>query len=714
MTRSNPMKNVFLTGLIFSMLLYCSVISAESSKVNSEPIKVVIDTDAFPLEGFENDGQASGIVIDLLERIGEDSGLEYEFIPEKEYEEKYEASQQYVPIIIANVFKEKVHDGYRTSVPYLTTTSVLVGYSKDALKKEKIKVGILPWTEYAINDIKEDMNNSVIVRYETLNQAYADLSSRKIDSLAVNAFTVTKLMLRDSDLVMLTSYRHIMNYSFRFSDGASDKLISILNKGILSIPDAEKASLTLWNTAQKNKQPTLFKLGLTTLLIFSVVVYVAYVLYQYHRSRMKIKSMTYFDALTGARNFTKFMIDSERVITENSHKEYVLALFDIRDFSLYNSIYGKEKGDELLRKIVQTLELLGRQDEVFGRVNKDEFVLLLEFNEDNVRIRLEELLNTINKANEFKLRIACGCSRINASDYSLEQGYEKVLIAHKLSKQNNGMKDIYYFDEDDKAFYDYRNKVHIIESTMEQALIDGEFKIYMQPQYSTLNETIVGVEVLVRWIKAGEIRFYPNEFISIFEEDGFITQLDRYVFEEACKVLKYWKDHDIDPVNVSINFSSRNFSNEEFPEQLLEITERYGVNCSNITVEITESIAMSNDEISRKCQQRLHDYGFRIAIDDFGTGFSALSVLKDMRADVIKLDKTFFDDILKDDNAKSVVESIFLLIRKLNLTSVAEGIEVVEQVEFLRGTECDIIQGYYYARPMPVEQVNELLVKDRG
>lgn len=250
-----------------------------------------------------------------------------------------------------------------------------------------------------------------------------------------------------------------------------------------------------------------------------------------------------------------------------------------------------------------------------------------------------------------------------------------------------------------------------IEIRMEDALANGEFKMYLQPQYSLLDESVSGVEALVRWQLPDGSLLPPNDFIPIFEDNGFIRKLDYEIFCQACQVIRHWLDTGISPVTVAVNFSRLHLNNKSFVSELCGIADKYCVPHELLEIELTESVIMNNMETLTTVEQQFHRAGMRLTIDDFGAGFSSLGVLKDFRFNTLKLDRSFFEESEDPVRAQVVIAMVIQMAHELSISTVAEGIEDRAQVELLKKLDCDVIQGYYYAKPMPPEEAQKLLKK---
>ena len=284
--------------------------------------------------------------------------------------------------------------------------------------------------------------------------------------------------------------------------------------------------------------------------------------------------------------------------------------------------------------------------------------------------------------------LSIGIYKIKDEDNDIFEILDKALIAHNMSKGNYNKR---YFVYDDKM-EEKMIKEHDIEMIMEEGIEKQEFKVFYQPKINTKTGKVDGAEALVRWEREDKL-IPPNEFIPIFEKNKFIIKLDKYIFEKVCEDIKDWKDRFNRKIKVSVNISKEHLLQEEFIEEYLKIASKKNVEPEEIELEITESAMVDEDFDMFNIFKKIKETGFKISIDDSGTGYSSLSMLQNMPIDVIKIDKSFI-------NQAQILEVIMKLAKNMNLETVAEGVETSEQVQRLKGLEVDLLQGYYYSRPL--------------
>lgn len=421
-----------------------------------------------------------------------------------------------------------------------------------------------------------------------------------------------------------------------------------------------------------------------------------------------IERIAFVDEVTGASTLAKFKMDVQRILEKHPDRSYIMSKLDIAGFKLINDQFGFETGDMVIRSLASAIKsVLEYDDEIFARVNADEFVIFLRFSSmeahDVRRRQYVELFSRLTEKFEFNIKLPTGRYLITSFNDVKDDSvsvFEKVNFAHRKAKESSAENIVLYNDEIKTAIF----KEKEIESKMEAALKNHEFKLFLQPKYRLTDETLSGAEALVRWESSLNSLVYPSAFIPIFEKNGFITKLDMYMLEQTCIQIKTWLEKGIKPPVVSVNFSRIHLRNERFVDELCEICDRYQVAHSFIEIEITESTMMENEELLYGVLDRLHEKGFTVSMDDFGTGYSSLGLLRNIPIDVIKIDRSFFLPAHDNERAKAVLQNVLHLARDLKIYTVAEGVEEKAHIDMLRELGCDMVQGYYYAHPIPAEE----------
>ncbi len=444
------------------------------------------------------------------------------------------------------------------------------------------------------------------------------------------------------------------------------------------------------------------------IVVFLLILFTAYAGYSKISSLKSIEKSAYYDPLTKLPNLTKIKKDMRAILEKNKDKKYSVIKIDVENFKAVNEMFGFDIGNRVLRAFKTIRETVDEPTLMIARIGVDEFLL---FSGNGFLDDMEKRTNTyesyykelIPELGDYRISFKYGRYHIAKGEIDVDDIVTKVNMAHRISKDRKGL-----------IIYDYNDSykqeiVEIAEITnkMKTALDNDEFQLYLQPKFSVVDNSIVGAEALVRWVEPNGNCIFPDKFIPLFEKNGFIVEMDAYMLEATCAVIKKWRDTGFGHIPISVNCSRLNLNNPSFVQEFAEIVDRYEIPHQYIEMELTESAMIENEEVIEYLFAELDKFGFRISIDDFGSGYSSLGLLKNLRADTLKLDRSFFinnKDLVRGD---LVVDGIIKLAQSLNMYVVAEGIEEKTQVKFLKQIGCDAVQGYYYAKPMSILEFEE-------
>lgn len=406
------------------------------------------------------------------------------------------------------------------------------------------------------------------------------------------------------------------------------------------------------------------------------------------------------DLLTGLPMGKQYQHKVEQYIREQKESCCMIAI-DVENFRFFNRWYGREAGDELLREIALFLKNTDAEhDTISGYVGGDNFYIVMPYRQEMVSHVCRGISDVVGDAeNTAGFRPAFGACRIGMNEDNFRDIYDHATIAMNRVVGNRELNICWY---DDNLIRDIEEELRLIPE-VKRGMREREFVFYAQPKYSLSQKRIVGAEALIRWHHRSKGLIPPGSFIPTLEKNGFITELDKYLWEEVCRTIRDWLDRGLDPLPVSVNVSRRDFFSIDVPGYFKKLIEQYEIDACYIEIEITESALADDENVLKQAEGRFREYGFRVLIDDFGSGYSSLNMLKDVRADVLKLDIRFLD--LDDDNhdkGVSIMRSVFEMADNLQMPVIAEGVETEEQLGTLREMGCDLVQGYYFYRPMPV------------
>ena len=451
----------------------------------------------------------------------------------------------------------------------------------------------------------------------------------------------------------------------------------------------------------------IFFIGTLLLVMISYFIFTHNSFMALKKANEEIANLAYVDTLTGYGTWNKFQKDAEYLLS-HGYRKYAFLSFDIDKFKAINDMFGHEEGNRILKNIADTVNRNLNNHETFSRVNSDNFYMLLVYKSDENTIqRVQSIIHAIEyEITNFAPVISFGIYKINDNNkLTVRKMGDLADIAKRTVKYGESSAYAFYSEQ---MLIEMREEKHI-ENEMQNALDSHEFCVYFQPKVS-LSETpyLMGAEALVRWIKNDTV-VSPAKFIPLFERNGFIVKLDYYIMEQVCSKIKAWESLGYKNILVSVNMSRVHLTDPLFPDTLKSICDDYAINTSRIEIEITESAAFESLEVLTKVFDKLKKLGFHISIDDFGSGYSSLNMLKDLPADVLKIDRAFLTDSANNKRANDIISYVIKMARSLGMKTICEGIETDDQVTLLKSLDCDMAQGYYYARPMASHAFEEIL-----
>lgn len=379
--------------------------------------------------------------------------------------------------------------------------------------------------------------------------------------------------------------------------------------------------------------------------------------------------------------------------------------FDIRKFKIINDSYGEKFGDQILDFIIQQLADICHKEQYFFNLRSDVFMVVTEYDtEESLLEFIHKLDEKISSFKDVKLHMSYGVYTVEDKNMELRQMEDRAAMARKAAKDNILTNILFYKEQFKESLYNRK----FIEENMQTAITDNQFLMYLQPKYSIAKNEIIGAEALVRWRHPERGMIFPDQFIPIIEENGFIRKVDYYIWEKACRFIKKCETAGIKPCPISVNVSRVHLRDNECIQVLSDMIAQNKIPKNLLELEITESA--DNQQVSMKAFQ-LKDAGFTLLMDDFGSGYSSLNILLETPFDVIKLDKKFIENMMVSGKGRLILEQVVSMANKLDLGLLAEGVETKEQVDLLQHIGCDQVQGYYYAKPMPEDEFYALLEK---
>ena len=420
-----------------------------------------------------------------------------------------------------------------------------------------------------------------------------------------------------------------------------------------------------------------------------------------------IKTIGTFHSVSSQDSSLFDRINNRMLTTSEPH---AIICLDIDNFKMINDLYGKSSGDEVLIHISNTIKnKLHGTDCIFGRIVSDVFCICIPYkNEDELSVFLHDLESRIHEFNlDFNLTVHFGVYITNIDTDGIVPAnlmFDWASLALKTIKDRYGV--LY-------AFFDDKLRIKLVDekqikADMTSALENGEFIPYFQPKYDISTGRVVGAEALIRWKHPTKGLIPPDKFIPLFERNGFILNVDEYMWECTCKKMREWLDKGYTPIPISVNVSRVHAFDSGFCRKLRELVEKYSIPTNMLILEFTESVFLEDVETLCNVMNELRDNGFILSMDDFGSGYSSLNMLKTIPLNEVKIDKEFLNETVSSSKGKTVIAGTIFLMNQLEMNIVAEGVETAKQAEFLLAAGCETAQGYYYSRPLPEEDFEKL------
>lgn len=411
------------------------------------------------------------------------------------------------------------------------------------------------------------------------------------------------------------------------------------------------------------------------------------------------KYLSTHDSLTGLYNKSYFFERTRAILQKNPDEEYVLISVKLINYNFITKVFGNLLVNQFIIKLSQEIAKIGKDRGIFGRLDENNFVLLMKKSNLDIETftKYSSELHTISEDKYFPTTILTGIYEVEDIHTPISIMCERANIAINEIANNSTEKIGYYTSK-------IKNKnqfEQILFNDFPKAIAEKQFKIFLQPQF-TKTKKLCGAEILVRWLHPNEGLMPPEDFLSLFEDKGIITQLDMFIWEETAKILKSWKDKNITNIPLSVNISSKDLCYLDIYKFFTDLVQKYEIDPKLLKLEITESTLFLDTENQISVISKLRQAGFTIELDDFGIGYSSLNLLRDFSFDELKLDLTCFDSIEENfqDKTSKIIETIVELAKKLEIPLIAEGVETENHFEFLKKAGCKYFQGFYLEKPI--------------
>lgn len=616
-------------------------------------------------------------------------------------------------------FKNSIKGKKYVSSPYVDEVNKSIKkitISVPLLNNDKV-VGVLYCT-YNINTLMKLINVSFYennsISYVVRNDGTIILHPQE-DSLSKNIY---KLLKQDNDIreinrlkkelqenktgatvLNMLEERRYLGYATMDNGNSENNYIKDWNL-IFSIPET-----VVFSNSEQIINRAIYAVLLIILIFIAIIFYIIYIK---KSNEKEILSLAYEDKVTHIGNQNKFYRECSKYLLDKPSLNYIIVYFDINNFKMINDTFGYEFGDNLLITIAKALKEELTEGEVYARLSSDYFAIFCDYkNGKNKRIRkIDSIRNNIesNLSIVFEISLCVGIYFVEEGEVDIQKAVNKANMARSVAKGKNINYAIYNEDVRNKL-----SEESMILDDIKIALVKNQFEVYYQPKFSLVTGEMIGSEALIRWNHPEHGFISPAVFIPIAEKSKLILKIGRFVFERVCNDLSEWKKQGKKIVPVSINLSRVELYQPDIVKFINKTIQMYNLSSDLIEIEITETVAINELNILKNVLNELRKYGFSISMDDFGTGYSSISCLRDMPIDILKLDKSFLNGIEHDERSRNIAKSIVSLAKSLDLVVIIEGVESKEQAELMKQFGCDLVQGFYFARPMPAKNFLDLL-----
>ena len=683
-----------------------------------EPIHISYDPSFAPFSYKDAEGELNGIMADIFARIAEKSGLDFQF-------EACPAATALRAVKLGETDAVSVVDGdylwdernhMNTTLRFLNTPSAMITQAE----RTEIEVLALPEGYQLSEHVAQNNPEKEIQYYDSIQACFDAVLDGKAQATYTNTQTANYIIsdpkYEKLHVTALTQYPN--DLCIGVSKSADPRLFSILDKYIQYMSNEEIDTLLLNNSVSVRPitmeafvhQNIWLITGLVAAVSGSIILLLCINLFDISRSKRRIQDLLYRDELTGLDNINRFYVRAEELLATG---KYAVVYCDIDRFKLINDTFGFEEGDEVLRAFGSILQKSMEDRECCARLSADNFVMLRHYKQwETLAADLMHIQAVLNKWRgkrgiiPYEIAVSFGVYQADAGETNdMKQMLDFANYAMRSAKTAAGG-SCFLYDEQmrNKALFEQG-----LEGRLASAMEQGEFEAYYQPKVDMDTGRIVGCEALVRWNHPEQGLLMPGSFIPFFEKKGLIVRVDLHMFEQVCRTVRRWLDEGRPAVTVSCNFSQMHFGHDGFAGQVSEIADRFQVPHHLLEVEITESAIADAPESVSSALTELKMRGFQIAIDDFGSGYSSLGQLQRLRADVLKLDRSFVCAGLQGPREQIVIENLVNMASELGMEVVCEGVETQVQVKVLQDIGCHIAQGYYYYRPMQTAAFEQLL-----
>lgn len=717
-----------LAVCLITLLLGGFVIASSSAAENrSDALLVGVPTDRCPM--FYRDPESHelvGIGIDLMTDVMEEAGYPVHFVELTEPTLKDSLDNPGYDLILpfgSAIPSTSGRSSVISEALFQTPFTLVTLKDKDLPSIYHIRVGMLKSQRGVADTVKGLYPDMEISFYDSMNVCVEALRNGRVEALLNNSYVWSYILQKPSyeDLEVHSTAIISVDFCAGTLDTPKGKaLIARVNKGIRALSDTKRQAVILDYTTRKLYDNDLFDtiyenrlfLVISTIFFWLIILMIIRRWQTMRADHEKnVRKLVDHDPLTGVLSMNGFRKRVKELLTEHPDIPYVIAYNNINDFKFINDSLGKEAGDDLLRFWAERSQMVLTDEEAVGRAESDHFVVLRKVSGNkvvsDVKLVIDPVRNYfIDQGKDLRVYLSTGMYVVMPEDYKdpdVDHMIDLARVAEKKVREK-GKDGCEFYNQEQ---WEKEKWIADLVGHLRTAIRTNELRIWYQPQVDFETKEISGAEALCRWKHAKLGCIPPSEFIPALEDSGSIYELDCYVWDKVCQDLHRWNEKG-KRMTVSVNVSRCDIhDNQNLADHFHGLIEKYDLTPDQLKIEITESAYVEDSSLLIKITQELNNYGFQVEMDDFGSGYSSLNMLKEVPVNRIKLDLRFLTGDGDPEKGRIIIGCMIHMARALGMDIIAEGVETVEQAEFLNALGCTEMQGYYFFKPMPANEFEE-------
>ncbi len=694
----------------------------------SGTVNVVYNNDWAPLSYTNESGNFAGVFADVFRKIEEESGLNFNYIEVDGYSKALEmvsSGKADIICLAKNDFTWAAKNNLVLSKSYLNIPMVMVVSRSNKSGSEGIS-RVAMTSDFSMLDYLSRIGRDAKAVYcPSVADCLDSVKNEDVDAALINSY-IAKELLSGYTYDTLTTVELPScseDISVAVNADADRNLVAVIDKALMSLEFDSLANSLLDHTVigfpstfvdMVYRFPLQFMAGVIFIFL-TAIVFLLFLILNSKRYTKIIDSMVNTDELTGTWSFYKFKTECNERLDKMIYADYILFFINIQKFKYINEAHGHLTGDAILKHICLVANKSINHDECFARMNSDRFIIMMRYNDINrAKDKITTILDAVNESVRtnivsISLAFSVGGYVVSEYDKDINIAIDRAQYAHDQCSTTKDTTIVMYSEE-------LANKIRIeqqFESEMYSSLERGDFIAFFQPKVDNRSNRVYGAEALVRWQHPRLGLVPPGRFIPLFEKNGFVKELDFHIYERVCQFQSARIERRLPLFPISSNFSALHMLDDNFVTRLDEIAAKYGVPRRWLDIEITETVAINATGNITDSFNELRDRGFSISLDDFGTGYSSISVLNTLPVNIIKIDKSLIDSCDVSAENCEFLSGLMSLLHTTKKTIICEGVERVDQVELLKDMGCNLVQGYYYSKPLSADEFSKFAL-DHG